>query len=289
MTITIGSQTNVPDPGSPITSPWAQDTARKLVHTFANAAARDAWASPPDGAMCVTLDNDVLYMYRSTAWVQVPNLQSADNRYVLDAGDTMSGALAVNGDITSIGGYLRAGGPAESGTVGVAAQAATGRVFSLCVNHSNASSVWNRGGGGSSDAGQQFASFQRLGVVIGSIAIAGSMTAVVYNTTSDPRLKHVDGDASVATDAVRQLGAAAFVGRWLHPDTAEPHGPAQVMLSSHDVEDVAPHAVTGERDAVDDDGHIVAQQVDYGSLVPLLMAALSQALDRITALEGGTS
>jgi hypothetical protein len=71
MTTTIGSQANVPDPGSPITSPWAQDTARKIVHTFPNVATRDAWASPPDGAMCVTTDTDTLWQRKNAVWAQI--------------------------------------------------------------------------------------------------------------------------------------------------------------------------------------------------------------------------
>lgn len=52
MTKVIGSQTDVPDIGDPIVSPWAQDTAKKIVHTFASTTARDAWADPPEGAFC---------------------------------------------------------------------------------------------------------------------------------------------------------------------------------------------------------------------------------------------
>jgi hypothetical protein len=35
---------------------------------FANAAARDAWSSPPNGALCVTLDDGVLWQRGPTAW-----------------------------------------------------------------------------------------------------------------------------------------------------------------------------------------------------------------------------
>ncbi|HEY2332640.1 MAG TPA: hypothetical protein VGH94_12045 [Acidimicrobiales bacterium] len=52
MTKVIGSQTDVPDIGDPIVSPWYQDTAKKIVHVFATTTARDAWVSPPDGAVC---------------------------------------------------------------------------------------------------------------------------------------------------------------------------------------------------------------------------------------------
>jgi hypothetical protein len=84
---------------------------------------------------------------------------------------------------------------------------------------------------------------------------------------------------------VQDLGHAAFRGRWLDDD-GEPAGEEWVLLSSHDIEDVAPFAVTGARDAVTDTGGIDPQQVNYPALVPLLCAALANALDRLDQLEG---
>ena len=45
-----------------------------------------------------------------------------------------------------------------------------------------------------------------------------------------------------------------------------------------------PEAVTGEKDAVDDDGNIVSQGIDQSKLVPLLVKALQEADDKIDAL-----
>jgi hypothetical protein len=56
-------------------------------------------------------------------------------------------------------------------------------------------------------------------------------------------------------------------------------------LIADEVQPIVPIAVTGEPDAVDEDGNIEAQQMDYSKLVPLLTAALQEALDRIDALE----
>ena len=46
-----------------------------------------------------------------------------------------------------------------------------------------------------------------------------------------------------------------------------------------------PEAITGEKDAVDKDGNIDPQQIDQSKLVPLLVAALQEAIGRIEALE----
>jgi len=69
MTKVIGSQPDVPDVGDPIVSPWYQDTAKKIVHTFANAGARDAWVSPPNGAHAHTLDTAADWIRVAGAWV----------------------------------------------------------------------------------------------------------------------------------------------------------------------------------------------------------------------------
>ena len=57
MTTTIGALTNVPNPGSPITSPWAQDVTRFARHQFATAASLLAqWPSAPNGSHAILLD-----------------------------------------------------------------------------------------------------------------------------------------------------------------------------------------------------------------------------------------
>ena len=45
---------------------------------------------------------------------------------------------------------------------------------------------------------------------------------------------------------------------------------------AHEVQEIAPYAVTGEKDAVDEKGEPVYQQVDYGKLTPLLAAAIQE-------------
>jgi hypothetical protein len=47
---TIGELTNVPEPGAPVASPWAQDVTRRIVHRFADVAAAAA-SNLTDGAV----------------------------------------------------------------------------------------------------------------------------------------------------------------------------------------------------------------------------------------------
>ena len=48
---------------------------------------------------------------------------------------------------------------------------------------------------------------------------------------------------------------------------------------------VPPEAVTGTHNEVDDDGNAVMQGIDQSKLVPLLTAALKEAITKIETLE----
>ena len=54
---------------------------------------------------------------------------------------------------------------------------------------------------------------------------------------------------------------------------------------AHEVQTVVPEAITGEKDAVDSDNNPVYQGIDQSKLVPLLTAALQEAVAKIEVLE----
>ena len=54
---------------------------------------------------------------------------------------------------------------------------------------------------------------------------------------------------------------------------------------AHEVSDIVPEAITGAKDAVDDEGNPQYQGIDQSKLVPLLTAALQEAIAKIEALE----
>ena len=58
---------------------------------------------------------------------------------------------------------------------------------------------------------------------------------------------------------------------------------------AHEAQEVTPYAVTGEKDAVEEDGSIKPQSVDYAKLTPLLTAALQEAIAKIETLESEVS
>ena len=111
---------------------------------------------------------------------------------------------------------------------------------------------------------------------VGNVTTSGSSTA--YNTSSDYRLKENVVDLTGATDRLKQLEPKRF--NFIVDDTTTVDG-----FLAHEVQAVVPEAVTGTKDAVDDDGNPVYQGIDQSKLVPLLVATIQELEARITALE----
>jgi hypothetical protein len=61
---------------------------------------------------------------------------------------------------------------------------------------------------------------------------------------------------------------------------------ARPMLVAHEAQEVVPYAVTGEKDAVNEDGTDKYQQMDHQVLIPLLIAEIQSLRARVAQLEG---
>ncbi len=112
---------------------------------------------------------------------------------------------------------------------------------------------------------------------VGSIATSGSATA--FNTSSDYRLKENVNYSFDATTELKKLKPAKF-------NFKTDSGTIVEGFLAHEVSDVVPIAVTGEKDAVDDDGNPVYQGIDQSKLVPLMVKTIQELETRIAALEG---
>jgi hypothetical protein len=117
--------------------------------------------------------------------------------------------------------------------------------------------------------------FQKDGTTVGSISVTSSATA--YNTSSDYRLKEDVQPMVGATDRVLALNPVNFAWK---ADGSRVDG-----FIAHEAQAVVPEAVTGEKDAVDAEGNPEYQGIDQSKLVPLLTAALQEALQKIETLE----
>jgi len=111
----------------------------------------------------------------------------------------------------------------------------------------------------------------------GSITYNRAGGLVAYNTTSDYRAKDILGpvaDSGTTIDALK-----VYNGKMKGATVERP------MLIAHEAQEVTPYAVTGEKDAVNDDGTPKYQQMDVSSLVPLLIAELQSLRARVAQLE----
>jgi hypothetical protein len=135
---------------------------------------------------------------------------------------------------------------------------------------------------------------------VGDIRTNGSATA--YITSSDYRLKENVVAMSGATERLKQLKPSRF--NFIADADTTVDG-----FLAHEVQDIVPEAIAGEKDAMvdeeyevtpavyDDDGNVVTeavmgtrsvpdyQGIDQSKLVPLLVATIQELEARITQLE----
>jgi hypothetical protein len=125
--------------------------------------------------------------------------------------------------------------------------------------------------------GNSFSEFFYNTSLIGSITQNGT-TAVAYNTSSDYRLKENVEPITGAANRILQLKPSRF------NFIADPDHTVDGFIA-HEAQAVVPECVTGEKDAVDEDGNPKYQGIDQSKLVPLLTAALQEAIAKIETLE----
>ena len=132
--------------------------------------------------------------------------------------------------------------------------------------------VWNKTNTGLEAAAQ----FRVSATTIGSISY--NNTLVAYNTTSDYRLKENVIPVPDGIARCKQLKPSRFNFK-VNPDHTVDG------FIAHEAQAVVPECVTGTKDEVDADGNPVYQGIDQSKLVPLLTAALQEAIAKIEALE----
>ena len=116
----------------------------------------------------------------------------------------------------------------------------------------------------------------QAGTSIGSISADASNVA--YNTSSDYRLKENDVKISNGITRLKQLRPIRF--NWKADSEKTVDG-----FFAHEVSSVVPEAVTGTKDQTWSNGAVNPQQLDHSKLVPLLTAALQEAITEIEKLK----
>ena len=216
------------------------------------------------------------------------NAGSASSPSLYFSGDTNTGmwspgadaiALSTSGvkrfEVNGSGNFLLCGATvtnpgAGNASTGLAFEAAASGATVLISRGDNAAFYLNRNNDGS------VALFNRSGTGVGNISVTSTATA--YNTSSDYRLKENITPLTGAIDRLSQIPVHRFNFK------ADPTKTVDGFIA-HEAQAVVPEAVTGTKDAVDADGNPIYQGIDQSKLVPLLTAALQEAIAKIETLE----
>ena len=108
--------------------------------------------------------------------------------------------------------------------------------------------------------------FDSSNTAVGSVTKSGS--SVAYNTSSDYRLKENIAPMTGALAKVAQLKPVTYTWK---VDGKEGQG-----FIAHELAEVVPDCVTGEKDAVNEDGSIKSQGIDTSKLVATLTSAIQE-------------
>ena len=113
------------------------------------------------------------------------------------------------------------------------------------------------------------------GTTVGYIYTTSTTTALV--SVSDYRLKENVSPIKTGLATVSALKPVTY--DW------KSDGSSSEGFIAHELQSVIPHAVTGEKDAVNNDGSIKPQGVDYSKIVVHLVAAIQELEARLAKLE----
>jgi hypothetical protein len=114
----------------------------------------------------------------------------------------------------------------------------------------------------------------------GQIYIDPVTNTTVYATSSDYRLKENVAPMTGSLDKVAQLKPVTY--KWKNSDK---NGQGFI---AHELKEVVPECVIGEKDAVDKDGNIMPQMVDISFLVATLTAAIQEQQQIINDLKANS-
>ena len=191
------------------------------------------------------------------------DIRTSSNYIVLSDGDGNPRITVDNGGKTRIG-HVSSTPDSQVSTRNTGRQA-----YFFTTSASNGQDVCNVG---NANGGYSFNAFRfwngdiDSGSVIGSIACTTSATA--YNTSSDYRLKNTISLMTGALDKVTRLKPVTY--KW-NLDNSSGEG-----FIAHELAEVCPDAVTGEKDAVDANGKPAYQGIDTSFLVATLTAAIQE-------------
>ena len=213
--------------------------------------------------------------YNSTSWAQWAKISSLkDNATSGEYGGSLAFSTRANGAsntermrIDSSGNLLVGTAASGGGIVESKSTSAGGECYR----------AWN-----SATTGTRYFHYFGLGATFTNVgAITSTGTITVFATTSDYRLKE---------DVTPMIGALATIAKlkpcnykWI-ADGSDGQG-----FIAHEIQEVLPECVVGEKDAVDDKGNPEHQMIDTSFLVATLTAAIQEQQALIIQLQADVS
>ena len=224
-------------------------TARLMHNVYYNGSAYKAKTT--SGSSLVSFNNGATYFYAAAS---------------VSAGATVT--FVEQMQLTSEG-YLRMNGASEGGMISVIGSGHGAFIGTSAADNTFSGIRLRRSGGTYTGS---VAEFEQNTTTVGSISI--SSNATTYATSSDYRLKNISGDLQ---------GSGAFIDA-LKPrvGTWKADGKPFVGFVAHELQEVSPSSVTGEKDGTQ------MQAVGYGSaeLIANMVAELKSLRARVAVLEG---
>jgi hypothetical protein len=138
----------------------------------------------------------------------------------------------------------------------------------MMILNANTNQFWGNGY-------HEFVMFQNQGTTIGQIT-APNGSSVFYNTASDYRLKK-DLKPFNGLELINRLKTYDFAWK---TDDSRMYG-----FMANELQDILPYLVTGQKDAVDSNGKIIPQTLDYSKLTPILVKAIQEQDETINNLK----
>jgi hypothetical protein len=172
-----------------------------------------------------------------------------------------SGNLLV-GTTSTIPGYTNTDTGVAISPNGISAFSRSGEDFTMTVNNNTGSTYY-------------LISFRAGGSFVGQITSNGTTTT--YNTGSDYRLKENIAPMTGALAKVAKLKPVTY--------TWKSNGSDGQGFIAHELQEVAPDAVSGEKDELDADGNPRYQGIDTSFLVATLTAAIQEQQALIQQLQ----
>ena len=124
--------------------------------------------------------------------------------------------------------------------------------------------------------------FGKNGSEVGSISNDGSNTA--FNTSSDYRLKENEVEIPDGLERLNKLKPYRFNWKSENDEDGKPTRTVDGLFA-HEVAEIIPEAVIGKKDAVDSNGKMKIQSMDYSKVVPLLIKAVQELSAKVAELE----